>query len=77
MITSQLLEELKRLTVVERLAFLEAALHSLYEDLQPVTPAQSAKKQQMSVAAQALLQDYTANGELTVFTALDSEDFRA
>lgn len=33
------------------------------------------KKKQMAAAASALLPDYAANEELTVFTALDSEDF--
>ena len=35
------------------------------------------RKRQKATAAQALLSDYAAGGELTAFTALDSEDFHA
>ena len=35
------------------------------------------KKEELAAAAQALLQDYTEDEELTVFTALDVEEFHA
>jgi len=35
------------------------------------------RKRQLAAAAEALLPDYAAGGELTIFTTLDSEDFRA
>ncbi len=35
------------------------------------------KKMELAAAAQALLSDYAAGGELTVFTILDAEDFYA
>jgi predicted CopG family antitoxin len=35
------------------------------------------KKRDLEAAAQALLADYQENPELTVFTALDAEDFHA
>ncbi len=35
------------------------------------------RRQQLTAAAEALLPDYAAGGELTIFTALDSEDFYA
>jgi predicted CopG family antitoxin len=35
------------------------------------------KKQDLELAAQALLADYQDNPELTVFTTLDPEDFHA
>jgi len=35
------------------------------------------QKSRLSAAAQALLHDYTEDEELTVFTALDSDDFHA
>jgi hypothetical protein len=35
------------------------------------------KKRQLAVVAKALLPDYAAGGELTVFTVLDGEDFYA
>ncbi len=35
------------------------------------------KKQDLAIAAQALLADYQEDPELTAFTALDAEDFHA
>lgn len=35
------------------------------------------QKSRLSAAAQALLNDYTTDEELTVFTALDGDDFHA
>jgi len=73
------LEELRQLTIPDRLAVIEAALHLVREDLQQAEqmPAQAEKKQQLVAAAEALLPDYAVDGELTAFTALDSEDFYA
>jgi len=69
----EILEELKKLTTAERLAILEAALHMVREDLQKAGKLQihTEEKQQLAVAAQALLPDYEADDELTVFTVLD------
>ena len=73
-----ILEELKKLTTTERLTIAEAALHLIREDLQPVqSAAWPERRQQLTAAAEALLPDYAAGGELTIFTALDSEDFYA
>ncbi|MGH8007357.1 MAG: hypothetical protein ACREQ3_10135 [Candidatus Binatia bacterium] len=75
----EILEELKKLTAADRLTVVETALRLIREDLHlmeyPPTPAE--KKQQLVAAAQALLSDYQAGGELMAFTALDSEDFCA
>lgn len=70
----EILEALKKLTTTERLTIIEAALHLIREDLQQ---AWTERKRQLAAAAEALLPDYSAGGELTIFTALDSEDFRA
>jgi hypothetical protein len=79
MTQGEILEELKKLTTAERLAVMETALRLIREDLQqterPLTPIE--RKQQLAMAAEALLADYQAGGELTVFTVLDSEDFSA
>ena len=75
----EILQELKKLTSAERLAVAEAALRLLREDLQ-VTGQPSSRmemKQELAKAAQALLPDYQAGGELTAFTVLDNEDFCA
>lgn len=75
----EILEELKKLTVIERLSIIEAALYLIREDLQQVEQpiARTERKQQLATAAEALRPDYAAGGELTIFTALDSEDFYA
>ena len=75
----EILEALKKLTTTERLTIIEAALHLIREDLQQVEQPLSwtERKRQLTAAAEALLPDYSAGGELTIFTALDSEDFRA
>jgi hypothetical protein len=75
----EILEELSKLTTTERLTVIESALHQLREELHPrrqsATPTE--RKRQLMTAAEALLPDYTADSELTVFTSLDSEDFHA
>ena len=75
----EILEELKKLALPERLRVIEAALRLVRVDIQheekPLNGAE--RTRQLTVAAEALLSDYSAGGELTVFTALDSEDFHA
>ena len=60
MTQTDILEELKKLTPAERLTIIEAALRLLREDLQqgerPLT--QTKKRQQLALAAKALLSDY-------------------
>jgi hypothetical protein len=73
----EIVEGLKKLTTTERLTIIEAALHLIREDLQQVEQplARTERRQQLAAAAEALLPDYAAGGELTIFTTLDSEDF--
>ncbi|MFQ6072107.1 MAG: hypothetical protein ACE5KT_05320 [Methanosarcinales archaeon] len=74
----EIIEELKRLTTTERLVIIEAALHLLFRLQQMGQPlARRERERQLARAAEALLPDYAKGGELTVFTALDSEDFYA
>jgi hypothetical protein len=75
----EILEELKKFTVSERLTIVETALRLIREDLQQMEHplARTERKRQLVAAAKALLPDYTTDGELTIFTALDSEDFYA
>ena len=79
MTRTEILQQLKLLPPLERLDLIEAALRLTRDDLrQAELPlAQSEKKKQLAVAAQALLPDYVPGGELTVFTALDGENFHA
>ncbi len=79
MTQTEILEELKKLTTTERLATIEAALRLIREDLQQREQplAQTERKRQLAAAAEALLPDYAAGGELTIFTTLDAEDIHA
>jgi hypothetical protein len=79
MTSLEILEELKQLTPAERLRVIEEALQFAREELQQMgLPIRYTPKQQrLSVAAEALRQDYAAGGELTAFTALDGETFDA
>ena len=65
----EIMEELKKFTISERLEIVEAALRLIREDLQqagqPLT--QTERRRQLTAAAEALLPDYAAGGELTVF----------
>ena len=74
---TEMLETLKQLTLTERLALMEAALHLMREELQQRAqqPATYERTARLAAAAKALLSDYTTETELTSFTALDSEDF--
>jgi hypothetical protein len=74
---TEMLETLKKLTLTERLALMEAALYLMREELQQreQQPATDEKTARLAAAAQALLSDYTTDTELTSFTVLDSEDF--
>ena len=79
MTTREILEELKHLTPAERLSVAEAALHLIREDLQRLkrtTPLED-QRLRLAAAAEALAPEYAAGGELTAFTTLDGEDFRA
>ena len=77
MTQTEIMEELKKLTTVERLAVVEAALRLIREDLQEGDQSLTKieRKRQLAEAAKALLPDYTTDSELTAFTALDGEDF--
>ncbi|MBT9160722.1 MAG: hypothetical protein AAGB97_04300 [Dehalococcoidia bacterium] len=75
----QILQELKKLTLPERLTIVEVVLRLIREELQQVGQplTRTERKRQLAAAAEALLPDYAAGGELTIFTALDREDFYA
>ena len=76
---AEILEALKKLPAVERLRVIESALHLLSRDLPGKKEVELLilKKTQMAEAAKTLLSDYTSDSELTSFTALDGEGFRA
>jgi hypothetical protein len=78
MTRSEILEELLRLPMGERLAIAEAALRGIREELRKhEAPAGRPEEiEKLAAAAKALLPDYAAGGDLTSFTSLDAEDFR-
>jgi len=75
----EILEQIKKLSLKERLEVIDAAIHMLRDELTPrlhlLTPQD--RKKLLSQAADALLQDYETDRELTSFIALDGEDFHA
>ena len=76
MSTAQLMEELKQLSNAERLEVIEAATRLVREDLSPGAASVRAEQDRRMREAAALLKDlYEPGGELTEWTALDSEDF--
>ena len=74
----EILEELRKFPTLEQLAIIETVLHLVRQELQgPGELSVTKDKQDLVAAAKALLPEYSTNSELTVFTALDDEDFYA
>jgi hypothetical protein len=72
MSTIEIIQALPSLEPKEQLQIAEAAFHLLQQQ-QTLTTVQ--RRQQMSIAPIAAIDDYTNDAELLVFTALDGEDF--
>jgi|FaiFalDrversion3_1042247.scaffolds.fasta_scaffold42812_2 hypothetical protein len=66
-----ILQALTRLSPAERLAVIEEALHQLRQEITYMVSSRPARS--LQEAAQALLEDYLHDPELTAFTSLDSE----
>jgi hypothetical protein len=79
MTKSEILEGLTDLDLAERLAVIEAAVHSIREELagRRTYGTDADPTARLAAAAAALLPDYEAGGELTAFTALDAEPIHA
>jgi hypothetical protein len=75
----QVLNALKQMTMGERLIIAEIILQSLREDLRPLERREQMsweeRCRQLAEAAQIALPHYQTDSELTIFTALDGEDF--
>jgi len=69
--------ELKKRPLSERLQIIEIPLVEIRQelDLSPPPSLMERKRQMMAVAA-AVEEEYLTNADLTVFTALDAEDFQ-
>jgi hypothetical protein len=76
---TDILEEIKKLPPEDVLMIVEAALRGLREDFTPSRQAlrEKERKHRLATAAEALYGDYAIDTELTSFTVLDAEDFRA
>jgi hypothetical protein len=74
----EILEQLKMLPTAERLKIVESTVHELREELGDAQlPGAQVTGGRLAQAAQALLDDYTTDSELTAFTSLDSEPLHA
>ena len=73
----EILDELKKLSLSDRLTIIESAVRHIRDDLQRdgQAPEPDTRKQQLAIGAEALLADYSSDRELTAFTVLDGEDF--
>jgi hypothetical protein len=76
---TEILEQIKKLSLRERLEVIDSAIHLLRDELIRSEHSLTAqeRKRVLSQAADVLLHDYETDGELTSFTALDGEDFHA
>lgn len=66
MSTTEILEQINRLTLTDKLFVVEKAMKDLLKENIDM---------QMSMAAEALEEEYRTNKELTIFSNLDAEDF--
>ncbi|HNX74679.1 MAG TPA: hypothetical protein PLM07_15175 [Candidatus Rifleibacterium sp.] len=64
--TKEILSAIKKLPVSDRMLIVEKTLKNIRE---------AAIKKSMEEAAEALLEDYKSDKELTVFTSIDFESF--
>jgi hypothetical protein len=64
--TNEIIKEIKRLSIPKRIYVIEKTVHSIRE---------KENSNQMKKAADALCIDYKQDNELTIFNALDFEDF--
>lgn len=74
MVTQDILQALPGLSSTDQLKIAETALQLLQQNHQTLTREQ--RRQQMSIAATAAIEDYSTSNTLTIFTTLDREDFR-
>ena len=76
MSTVELVEQLKQLSNAERLEVIEAATRLVRDNLtSPVAEERAERDRRMREAASRVNDLYEPGGELTEWTALDSEDF--
>ena len=64
--SEELIKEIQKLPINERIYVIERSMHLIRKQ---------EEEEQMKKAAEALLQDYLTDKELTVFTNLDFDNF--
>ncbi|MFO7935511.1 MAG: hypothetical protein R6U78_15720 [Bacteroidales bacterium] len=64
--TADIIKEIRKLPIRERIYVIEKAIHSIREE---------EDKLELNQAAEALSEEYKTNTELTAFTSIDFEDF--
>jgi len=64
--TSEIISEINKLPVSQRLTLIELTIKKIREE---------GKRNHLSIAAEKLYDDYSNNPELTVFSNLDQEEF--
>ena len=63
--TADIIKEIRKLPIRERIYVIEKAIHSIREE---------EDKLELNQAAEALSEEYKTNTELTAFTSIDFED---
>ncbi len=77
-VKQRILDDFKGLPIPDQLTIIESVLRRLREEFQRDQEASRAEqRRRLVMAAETLLPDYLGDAELTVFTALDGEDFYA
>jgi len=78
MTQSEILEELYKLPLAERLAIVDAVLREVRADAAHLEePTARPTREQLLTAVELMRRDYESDPELTALTVLDSEDFVA
>ena len=73
-----IVDELRKLSILERLAAIEDVVQSIRDELQAGKELPTATpRERMAMAAQALVHEYATDPELTIWTSLDGEDIHA
>lgn len=77
MTQAEIINQMKKMTVAERLELIEIAVQQLRAELQRESEDQPVldRGEQLRRAAELLRQDYLTDKELTAFSVLDGEDF--
>lgn len=75
----EILSEFRQLPFGKQIEVLAAAAQIIQERFRQASPRPNRQlsEGQMSYAAQALLDDYTTDRELTIFTSIDQDEFYA